>query len=85
MSLDPRIIRYTIVKMGTRLEDISDVGGKAEEWSSYGPTAALGQKWSERNAPISSTAGGLAGIRERYLGSEDGQNGNGFGGLTYTS
>ncbi|ORY15340.1 37S ribosomal protein Mrp17 [Clohesyomyces aquaticus] len=29
MSLDPRMIRYSIVKMGVKLEEIKDVGGHA--------------------------------------------------------
>jgi small subunit ribosomal protein S6 len=30
MSLDPRLIRYSVVKMGIKLEDIKDVPGKAD-------------------------------------------------------
>ncbi|KAK5136948.1 hypothetical protein LTR08_001455 [Meristemomyces frigidus] len=30
LGLDPRMIRYSVVKMGSKLEDIEDVGGKAE-------------------------------------------------------
>jgi small subunit ribosomal protein S6 len=30
MSLDPRLIRYSVVKMGIKLEDIKDVEGKAK-------------------------------------------------------
>ncbi|KAF1922875.1 37S ribosomal protein Mrp17 [Didymella exigua CBS 183.55] len=30
MSLDPRMIRYSIVKMGTKFEEIKDITGKAE-------------------------------------------------------
>jgi small subunit ribosomal protein S6 len=29
MSLDPRLIRYSIVKMGTKFEDIKDIAGQA--------------------------------------------------------
>lgn len=29
LGLDPRMIRYSMVKMGDKLEDIRDVGGKA--------------------------------------------------------
>lgn len=29
MSLDPRLIRYSIVKMGTKFEEIKDVPGQA--------------------------------------------------------
>jgi hypothetical protein len=32
-NADPRLLRFSVVKMGTKLEDIADVGGKAEEWS----------------------------------------------------
>jgi hypothetical protein len=31
-NADPRLLRFSVVKMGTKLEDIADVGGKAEEW-----------------------------------------------------
>ncbi|KAF1921404.1 37S ribosomal protein Mrp17 [Ampelomyces quisqualis] len=30
MSLDPRLIRYSVVKMGEKFEDIAEVGGRAE-------------------------------------------------------
>ncbi|CAK3978438.1 37S ribosomal MRP17, mitochondrial [Lecanosticta acicola] len=30
LGLDPRLIRYSIVQMGTKLEDIKDVAGQAE-------------------------------------------------------
>ncbi|CBX96467.1 hypothetical protein IAQ61_005661 [Plenodomus lingam] len=30
MSLDPRLIRYSIVKMGTKFEEIKDIGGEAK-------------------------------------------------------
>lgn len=30
MSLDPRLIRYSIVKMGTKFEEIKDITGNAE-------------------------------------------------------
>ncbi|KAK3708580.1 hypothetical protein LTR37_011475 [Vermiconidia calcicola] len=33
LGLDPRMIRYSVVKMGSKLEEISDVGGLAE-WPS---------------------------------------------------
>jgi hypothetical protein len=29
---DPRLLRFSVVKMGTKLEEIADVGGRAEEW-----------------------------------------------------
>lgn len=32
-NADPRLLRFSVVKMGTKLEDIADVGGRAEEWS----------------------------------------------------
>lgn len=47
MSLDPRLLRYSIVRMGHRLGEISDVGGKAEEWVGEHGGAAEGRKWSE--------------------------------------
>ncbi|EMC97802.1 hypothetical protein BAUCODRAFT_66624 [Baudoinia panamericana UAMH 10762] len=30
LGLDPRMIRYSVVKMGEKLEEIADKGGKAE-------------------------------------------------------
>lgn len=30
LGLDPRMIRYSVVQMGSKLQDIKDVGGKAE-------------------------------------------------------
>lgn len=45
MSLDPRLLRYSVVRMGHRLEEISDVGGRAEEWSEA--AGAEGKRWSE--------------------------------------
>ncbi len=30
LGLDPRMIRYSVVRMGRTLEDIKDVGGLAE-------------------------------------------------------
>lgn len=32
LGLDPRLLRYSVVKMGSKLEDIKDVAGRAE-WS----------------------------------------------------
>jgi small subunit ribosomal protein S6 len=29
---DPRLLRFSVVKVGDKLEDICDVGGRAEEW-----------------------------------------------------
>ena len=45
MSLDPRLLRYSIVKMGNKLDEICDVGGQAEEWGNL--QGAEGMKWSE--------------------------------------
>jgi small subunit ribosomal protein S6 len=45
MSLDPRLLRYSIVKMGNKLDEISDVGGQAEEWGNV--QGSEGTKWSE--------------------------------------
>lgn len=30
LGLDPRLLRYSVVKMGTTLQDIKDVGGQVE-------------------------------------------------------
>ena len=35
LSLDPRMIRFSVVKLGDKLADICDVGGKAE-WKVQG-------------------------------------------------
>jgi len=45
MSLDPRLLRYSIVKMGNKLDEICDVGGQAEEWGNM--HGVEGTKWSE--------------------------------------
>ncbi|GAB7345659.1 hypothetical protein MBLNU457_3947t1 [Dothideomycetes sp. NU457] len=34
MGLDPRMIRYSVVKMGSKLGEISDVPGTVEWWGS---------------------------------------------------
>ena len=39
LGLDPRLIRYSIVKMGSKLEEIARVGGKAE-WEGHGESAS---------------------------------------------
>ena len=31
-SADPRLLRFSVVKLGEKLGEIADVGGKAEEW-----------------------------------------------------
>lgn len=33
LGLDPRMIRYSVVQMGSKLQDIKDIGGKAD-WPS---------------------------------------------------
>nr|OQO26262.1 hypothetical protein B0A51_07156 [Rachicladosporium sp. CCFEE 5018] len=35
LGLDPRLIRYSVVKMGAKLEDVAKVGGQAE-WGGKG-------------------------------------------------
>lgn len=30
LSLDPRMVRFSVVKLGDKLEDIKDVGGRVE-------------------------------------------------------
>lgn len=32
LGLDPRMIRYSVVQMGSKLDEIKDIGGKAD-WS----------------------------------------------------
>ena len=36
--MDPRMIRYSVVQMGSKLDEIKDVAGKAE-WGGVGGTA----------------------------------------------
>jgi small subunit ribosomal protein S6 len=36
LKLEPRMLRFSVVKLGTSLEDISKHGGTAEEWSNLG-------------------------------------------------
>ena len=45
MSLDPRLLRYSIVKMGDKLDEICEVGGHTKEWSNV--QGSEGTKWSE--------------------------------------
>ena len=45
MSLDPRLLRYSMVKLGSTLSEIADVGGKAEEWANF--EGSEGMRWSE--------------------------------------
>lgn len=40
LSLDPRLVRYSVVKMGIGLDQVRDVGGKAE-WPSA-PEGGIG-------------------------------------------
>jgi small subunit ribosomal protein S6 len=35
LGLEPRLLRFNVVKLGKNLKDISEVGGKAEEWSGF--------------------------------------------------
>lgn len=32
LALEPRLLRFSVVKLGGRLDEIADVGGVAEEW-----------------------------------------------------
>ena len=45
MTLDSRLLRYTMVRLGRTLDDLADVGGKAEEWSNV--PGNEGKRWSE--------------------------------------
>lgn len=38
LGLDPRLIRYSMVKLGDKLEDMKSIGGKVE-WSVQGPSS----------------------------------------------
>jgi hypothetical protein len=35
LALEPRLLRFSVVKLGSRLDEISDVGGEAEEWAGF--------------------------------------------------
>jgi small subunit ribosomal protein S6 len=40
---DPRLLRFSVVKVGEKLDDICDVGGRAEEWDGVeGAEGSLG-------------------------------------------
>ncbi|KAM3422944.1 hypothetical protein BST61_g427 [Cercospora zeina] len=41
LGLDPRMIRYSVVKMGSKLEEIKDVAGKADWGISGRPSEAI--------------------------------------------
>lgn len=32
-NADPRLLRFSVVKMGTKFENTCDIGGQAEEWA----------------------------------------------------
>jgi len=35
LKLEPRLLRFSVVKLAERLEDMADIGGEAEEWAGY--------------------------------------------------
>jgi hypothetical protein len=35
LALEPRLLRFSVVKLGGRLDEIADVGGEAEEWKDF--------------------------------------------------
>lgn len=65
MGLDPRLIRYSVVKLGDKLEDIADVPGIAP-WGSgdlavsskveIPPLSTQTEKWEEMKIPESASA-----------------------------
>lgn len=48
LGLEPRLLRFSVVKMGEGLRGIADVGGEAEEWK--GVEGARGERPVERRA-----------------------------------
>jgi small subunit ribosomal protein S6 len=57
---DPRLLRFSVVKMGNTLEEICDVGGKAEEWAH-----ALGKEGSTGISDVEAREGAVsAAIRD---------------------
>jgi small subunit ribosomal protein S6 len=43
LKLEPRMLRFSVVKLGTSLEEISAHGGVAEEWSHLGEEMRRGK------------------------------------------
>ena len=49
LALEPRLLRYSLVKLGDGLKGINDVGGEAEEWK--GRSGARGEEAAQKRAP----------------------------------
>ena len=48
LALEPRLIRFAVVKMGDKLKDIADVSGTAEEFAHIDPPRLLEEVEYER-------------------------------------
>jgi len=35
LGLEPRLLRFNVVKLGTTLKELSEIGAKAEEWDGF--------------------------------------------------
>ncbi|QDS77099.1 hypothetical protein FKW77_000731 [Venturia effusa] len=49
-NTDPRLLRFSVVKMAGKFEDICNVGGKAEEWADVSENEGLVLKEEEMKA-----------------------------------
>jgi small subunit ribosomal protein S6 len=74
---DPRLLRFSVVKMGEKLGEICEVGGKAEEWGhAVGSEGSTGiafeeeQRRSERGTVMDAVMG-LRGSRGGTMGDGD--------------
>jgi small subunit ribosomal protein S6 len=48
LGLEPRLLRFSVVKMAERLSGVAGTGGEAEEW--MGVDGARGERGLERRA-----------------------------------
>jgi small subunit ribosomal protein S6 len=45
-GLEPRLLRFSVVRMGGKLGEVVGVGGEAEEWAAK--EGARGERWDEQ-------------------------------------
>lgn len=68
---DPRLLRFSVVKMGAKLGEIAEIGGKAEEWAhAMGSEGSTGLAYGEEQRGVVSAA--LADLRTGRAGTMGG-------------
>ena len=62
---DPRLLRFSVVKMGEKLGEIASVGGKAEEWAhAHGSEGSTGLTFEEeREGHVMNAVREVGGVR----------------------